>query len=60
MDNINKENTRYRILLEDEMFSLDLRTYDNREEAEHHAQLYAQITGGKTSVFQETYKGDSK
>ena len=55
---MTEERSRYRILLEDEKYSVDLRTYNDRETAEHHAKLYAQITGGKTSVFQEVYYND--
>jgi hypothetical protein len=55
---MTEERKRYRILLEDEKYSLDLRTYNDRETAEHHAKLYEQITGGKTSVFEEVYYYD--
>lgn len=55
---MTEEITRYRILLEDEKYSVDLRTYTDRETAEHHAKLYAQITGGKTSVYEEVYQND--
>jgi len=55
---MTEERTRYRILLEDEKYSVDLRTYNDRETTEHHEKLHAQITGGKTSVFQEVYYND--
>ena len=43
---MTEEITRYRILLEDEKYSVDLRTYNDRETAEYHAKLNVSISGG--------------